>query len=98
MFLHGERVGLLPLVLTVALTALPLGYFALLVHFDSVWQRERQVALSTYPLPHVARAFAPLALPALLAYRRRPPSFHRVDSSCLAVCRFGGLCILRVEG
>ncbi len=75
LFLHGERVGLLPLVLTVALTALPLGYFALLVHFDSVWQRERQVALSTFPLPDVARAFAPLALPALLAYRRRPPSF-----------------------
>lgn len=75
MFLLGERVGLLPLVLTVALTALPLGYFALLVHFDSVWQQERQVALSTFPLSDVARAFAPLALPALLAYRRRPPSF-----------------------
>jgi hypothetical protein len=75
MFLYGKRVEVLPLVLTVVFTALPLAYFTLLVYADPVWQREREVALSTYPISHVAREFAPLALPALLAYRKRPPSF-----------------------
>ncbi len=75
MLVSGRRVALLALTLTVACTALPLAYFALLVYADPVWQREREVALSTYPLSDIARAFALLALPALLAYRRRPPSF-----------------------
>ncbi|HXB66218.1 MAG TPA: hypothetical protein VNV42_15215 [Solirubrobacteraceae bacterium] len=61
--------------LTVALTALPLLYFALLVHFDPVWQREREAALSTYPVGHVVSGFILLALPALLAYRTRVSSF-----------------------
>jgi hypothetical protein len=75
LFLQGDRPPVWGLALTVALTALPLGYFALLVHFDGVWQRERQEAISTYPLSHVARSFAPIALPALLAYRKRPANF-----------------------
>lgn len=61
--------------LTVALTALPLLYFALLVRFDPVWQRERESALSTYPVEHVVTGFVLLALPALLAYRTRVNSF-----------------------
>jgi len=75
MLARGERVRLLPLALTVAFAALPLGYFALLVHFDAVWQREREAALSTFPLYRVAEAFAPLALAALLTYRQRATSF-----------------------
>lgn len=72
---RGERVAVAALALTVALAALPLGYFALLVHFDVVWQREREVALSTYPVWLVVKAFVLLALPALLAYRVRASSF-----------------------
>jgi hypothetical protein len=75
LFLRRDRAGLPRLLLTVAVTALPLAYFALLVHFDGVWQRERQVGLSWYPISLVVRAFLPLALPALLAYRTRPSSF-----------------------
>lgn len=70
-----ERVAVAALVLTVALTVLPLGYFALLVHFDPVWQREREAALSTYPVGLVVKAFVLLVVPALLAYRVRPQSF-----------------------
>jgi hypothetical protein len=70
-----RRPPLAGLLLTVAISALPLAYFAALVHFDPVWQRERQVALSSYPLAHVASCMWPLALPALLAYRRRPAGF-----------------------
>ena len=75
LLLRRERLAVPALVLTVALTALPLGYFVLLVHFDAVWRREREVALSTYPLALVVRAFVLLALPALLAYRLRARSF-----------------------
>jgi hypothetical protein len=70
-----ERVAVAALALTVALTALPLGYFAALVHFDAVWQREREVALSTYPVGLVVKAFVLLVLPAALAYRVRAASF-----------------------
>jgi hypothetical protein len=70
-----ERVAVAALALTVALTALPLAYFAGLVHFDAVWQREREAALSTYPVWLVVKAFVLLALPAALAYRLRAASF-----------------------
>ncbi len=70
-----ERVAVAALALTVALTALPLAYFALLVHFDAVWQREREAALSTYPVWLVVKAFVLLVLPALLAYRVRARDF-----------------------
>ncbi len=75
-----ERVAVAALALTVALTALPLGYFALLVHFDAVWQREREVALSTYPVWLVVKAFVLLVLPAVLAYRVRAASFIAVTA------------------
>ncbi len=75
MLARRERPRLLALSLTVAISALPLAYFALLVRLDSVWRREHEVALTTYPLSHVLRALAPLAIPALLAYRVRPASF-----------------------
>ncbi len=75
-----ERVAVAALALTVALTALPLGYFALLVHFDAVWQREREAALSTYPVWLVVKAFVLLVLPAVLAYRVRAASFLAVTA------------------
>ncbi len=70
-----ERVPVAALALTVALTALPLVYFAALVQFDAVWQREREAALSTYPVWLVVKAFVLLVLPAALAYRVRAASF-----------------------
>ncbi|HEV3048244.1 MAG TPA: hypothetical protein VGY13_12895 [Solirubrobacteraceae bacterium] len=72
---RGERPRLLAPALTAAVAALPLVYFLLLVHFDPVWQREREVALSTYPIAHVAGTMWPLAIPALLAYRLAPSGF-----------------------
>jgi hypothetical protein len=75
MRLRRERVAVAALALSVALAALPLGYFTLLVHFDAVWRREREAALSTYPLGLVVRGFILLAIPALLAYRVRARSF-----------------------
>ncbi|HEV3322279.1 MAG TPA: hypothetical protein VG147_08840 [Solirubrobacteraceae bacterium] len=75
-----ERVAMAALALTVALTALPLGYFAALVHFDAVWQREREAALSTYPVWLVVKAFVLLVIPAALAYRVRAVSFLAVTA------------------
>ncbi len=75
-----ERVAVAALALTVALTALPLVYFAALVHFDAVWQREREAALSTYPVWLVVKAFVLLVLPAALAYRVRAASFIAVTA------------------
>jgi hypothetical protein len=75
-----QRVPVAALALTVAVTALPLAYFALLVKLDPVWRYERQVALSTYPFSHVAGTLWPLAIPALLAYRVRPASFLELSA------------------
>jgi hypothetical protein len=72
---RGERPRLLALASTVGSAALPLLYFVLLVHFDPVWQREREAALSTYPISHVVSVMWPLAVPALLAYRLAPTGF-----------------------
>jgi hypothetical protein len=75
LLLCKERMRFLTLALTVAAAAAPLLYYALLVSFDAVWQREHEVALSSYPLSHVLAVLAPLGIPALLAYRKRPTSF-----------------------
>jgi hypothetical protein len=78
MLVRGQRPGrprVLALGATVLAGGLPLVYFAALVRFDPVWQLEREVALSTYPLSHVIATMWPLAIPALLAYRVRPAGF-----------------------
>lgn len=79
MLLGRQAVPVRRLLLTLAATAAPLAYFLALVHFDGVWQREREAALSSYPFSHVLGAFAPLALGALLGYRIRPRSFLAVS-------------------
>ena len=93
-----ERVPVAALALTVALTAMPLVYFAALVHFDAVWQREREAALSTYPVWLVVKAFVLLVLPAALAYRVRAHELHRTDRARVAVCRRRDLRALGVAG
>jgi hypothetical protein len=78
MLVRGQRPGrarVLALGATVLAGGLPLAYFAALVRFDPVWQLEREVALSTYPLSHVLATMWPLGVPALLAYRLRPAGF-----------------------
>jgi hypothetical protein len=75
MLAKRERPRTAQLLLAVAASAAPLVYFAGLVHFDPVWARERQAALSTYPISRVLASMWPLALGAALAYRTRPVSF-----------------------
>jgi hypothetical protein len=60
---------------TLLLTALPLLYFAILDRADPSWNLARSPAQTTYPLWMVAVTVAPLAIPALLAYRIRPGGF-----------------------
>jgi hypothetical protein len=72
---RGERVPKRALVFTIIASALPLAYYALLVHSDYAWKRLQELSVGSFPLSTVALAFAPLALAALLAYRRRPPTF-----------------------
>lgn len=64
----------LPLATTL-LTALPLLYFAILDHADPSWNLARSPDHTTYPLWMVALTVAPLAVPAVLAYRIRPVGF-----------------------
>jgi hypothetical protein len=75
MLVRRERVAVAALAWTVALTALPLCYFVLLVRFDAVWRREHEAALSTYSVGHVVVGFVLLVAPALLAYRTSARGF-----------------------
>ncbi len=60
------------LVLTLALTGLPLLYYILLGRADISWQLARIASKHSFSLWTVLLAIFPLLLPALLAYRRRP--------------------------
>lgn len=73
--LQGQAARLRALAVTVGAGALPLLYFFLLVQLDPVWARERERALTTYSLTHVAEAMAPIVIAALIAYRRWPRDF-----------------------
>ncbi len=70
------RVRLVVPAVTIAATAAPIAYYALLSRFDSSWKlivEANQVPLgATWVL---VVALAPLAVPALFAYRHRPASF-----------------------
>jgi hypothetical protein len=75
-----RRVGnlLLPLV-TVVATAAPLVYYLLLVRGDSFWKFFDTVSEGNLPSwPVLLIGLAPLAVPAVLAYRRRPRAFQDV--------------------
>jgi hypothetical protein len=67
------RFGRLAVVL--AGTALPLVYYAALGHFDHSWHLGERANLGGFPLATLGFMLAPLAVPALLAYRLRPKSF-----------------------
>jgi hypothetical protein len=60
--------------LTLALTGLPLLYYLLLGHLDVSWKLARVQSKHAFPWSAIAIGIAPLAIPALLAYRRRAQS------------------------
>jgi hypothetical protein len=62
-------------VATVIGTAVPLVYYAILDRADISWRLAQLASHGSWSLPRVALALAPLALPALLAYRGRPTTF-----------------------
>jgi hypothetical protein len=54
---------------------LPLVYYALLARFDPAWRLGQQGSTGIMPLPELLLPLAPIAIPALLAYRRRNMNF-----------------------
>jgi hypothetical protein len=67
----------LPIV-TIAATAVPLIYYVVLGHSDLSWQLARDASKHAFSFWSIALAIAPLAIPAALAYRRRPVSFLEI--------------------
>jgi hypothetical protein len=63
------------LAVTVALSAAALLYYAILGKTDLSWQLAQQASRHTFPLWSIVLASAPLLVPALLAYRKRPENF-----------------------
>jgi hypothetical protein len=61
--------------LTVIATGIPLLYYAVLGHVDLSWQLARVASKHAFSILTILLAVAPLLLPALVAYRRRPRSF-----------------------
>jgi len=70
-----SRPPLAPLLVTVGAAGLPLVYYAALGRLDPSWQLAQQGNEIEWPLWVLAAALAPLALPALLAYRRPAAGF-----------------------
>jgi len=61
--------------LAITLTALPIGYYFLLGHFDVSWRLAKIASKHTYPLWPIVVELVPLLVPALIVYRRRPQTF-----------------------
>jgi hypothetical protein len=62
-------------VLTVLVTGLPLLYYLILGRADISWQLARVASKHSFSIFTVLLAVAPLLVPALVAYRHRPPTF-----------------------
>jgi hypothetical protein len=56
-------------------TLLPLIYYAVLARIDPSWRLGQLGSTGKIPLPELLWPLSPLAIPALLAYRRRPVNF-----------------------
>ena len=76
--------------LTLVMTAVPLGYYMLLSRTDASWRLARAAGKHAFPLWSIALAIAPLLLPALLAYRGRPPSFLAAATRCWPIAALTG--------
>jgi hypothetical protein len=63
------------LLLTAGAAALPLAYYVILGRADLSWRLASEAGHRTWPLWIIVLSLLPLALPGLLAYRRRPGNF-----------------------
>lgn len=75
MWIGGRRTRFWRPLPMVAATAIPLLYYAALARFDPTWRLGQLGSTGIIPLPELLWPLAPLAVPALLAYRRRPVDF-----------------------
>ncbi len=71
----GSRPRVSVALLVIGTSLLPLAYFVALGRWDPSWRLGQQASAGSYPPGTLILTLAPLALPALLAYRRRPMSF-----------------------
>jgi hypothetical protein len=74
---------------TIALTGLPLVYYALLGKTDLSWRLAREASRHTFALWSIVLVILPLMLPALLAYRQRPTTFLAAATRAWPVAAFG---------
>jgi hypothetical protein len=70
-----RRLRVRPLATTVGAAAVPIVYYAILARADQNWEVAQKSAHEIHPLWTVLLTLAPLAVPALLAYRIRPATF-----------------------
>ncbi|HWK16601.1 MAG TPA: hypothetical protein VNR66_04035 [Solirubrobacteraceae bacterium] len=71
----APRPRLLLPALTIAMSAAPLLYYAILGRADSSWGLAREASKHTFSLLTIVLALLPLLIPAALAYRKRPQTF-----------------------
>lgn len=69
------RRRIVPLGVTLVLIALPLLYYGILGHTDESWKLARNGSKHAFSLWTILLGVAPLLVPALFAYRRRPQNF-----------------------
>ncbi len=75
MWFQGQRPRILRVVPVIAVSVLPLLYYAVLGRIDPSWRLGQLEATGPLALRSLLLPLAPLALPALLAYRLRPLTF-----------------------
>jgi hypothetical protein len=75
MWLGGRRTRFWRPLSVIAATLLPLAYYAVLSRVDPAWRLGQLGSQGVIPLSELLWPLAPLAVPALLAYRRPPVNF-----------------------
>ena len=75
MWAQGQRPRLRQLLVTLTATALPLAYYVILRQADVSWRLAQESGHREWPFWMIVVSLAPLALPAALAYARRPAGF-----------------------
>jgi hypothetical protein len=75
LWLCGQRPRWTALAVTVGATVLPLAYYVGLGRIDASWRIAQEAGNRTWPLWILLLSLAPIAIPALLAYRTRPHTF-----------------------
>ncbi len=75
--------------LTIGLTGAPLLYYVILTRADLAWHLAREASKHSFPLGSILIAIAPLMLPALLAYRKRPRTFLEATTRAWPIVAFG---------